>query len=123
VTQRDVVLHELRAAGTAGVSSDRFCSLGVYRYSARILELREQGHTIRTVRLSGNTYRFVLTSDPAAGIASGTPGPASAAGTTPLPNRIAASCAPDSSQPPGDQSTLFTAVDADAMPVMYRDAA
>ena len=60
-TQREIVLRALVEAGRNGVSALDFLSAhGVYRAGARVFELRNEGYTIRTVRVIGNVATYVL---------------------------------------------------------------
>jgi len=65
VTQRDIVLKALRDAGDRGVHSFEFLELQIPRAAARVLELRENGHTITSTRerLNGDAegvrYRLI----------------------------------------------------------------
>jgi biotin operon repressor len=64
VTHREQVLEALRAAGPAGVSNGYLNRLGIFRYSARIHELRDRGFEIRTVNGKGGLATFYLTAEP-----------------------------------------------------------
>lgn len=65
MTQRDIVLKALRDAGDRGVHSFEFLELQIPRAAARVLELRENGHTITSTRerLNGDAegvrYRLI----------------------------------------------------------------
>lgn len=65
MTQKQKVLQALRAAGPLGVTNRQLHDLGVWRYSARILELRHAGHAIRTENHKGGLARFYLDTEPA----------------------------------------------------------
>lgn len=64
-TQRDTVLKALRDAGEQGVHSFEFLTLGIPWAAARVLELRESGHTITSTRerlngeVEGVRYRLI----------------------------------------------------------------
>lgn len=60
MTHKDTILACLRDAGTRGVTNVEFNRFPIFRYSARIHELRKQGHTIRTIPEGGSVVRFVL---------------------------------------------------------------
>lgn len=64
MSQRDQVLQALRQAGTNGVSNGYLNRLGIYRYSARVHELRRDGFEIRTVNGRDGLCTFYLTSEP-----------------------------------------------------------
>lgn len=65
MSQKEQILHALRAAGSRGVSNGELNRMGIFRYSARILELRHAGHVIRTVTGKGGLARFYLDTEPA----------------------------------------------------------
>lgn len=50
MTQRQRVLHLLREAGDRGVHSFEMIQLGIPRVAARVHELQQDGHTIRSER-------------------------------------------------------------------------
>lgn len=61
ITQTEKVLHKLKQAGLAGVTNydlNQIC----FRYGARIHELREQGHDIKTIQIKRGYFRFILVS-------------------------------------------------------------
>lgn len=49
--------------------TNHFCNdrLGIYRYGARLLELRREGHAIESIHEGDGTWRFVLRSGPKPG--------------------------------------------------------
>jgi hypothetical protein len=59
MTKREVVLSMLTNA-TGGVTGREFVDAGVFRYSARIKELRDKGHMIESKRLGQGHYEFRL---------------------------------------------------------------
>ena len=60
-TQTKLVLALLQAAGDQGVSALTLLKVaGVYRAGARIYELRQAGHQIRTERKARQTARYYL---------------------------------------------------------------
>lgn len=61
MTKKQLTLNLLRSAGDKGVDNRELNHAGVWRYSARIKELRDEGHNIRTVRLGQGHFRFILT--------------------------------------------------------------
>jgi hypothetical protein len=65
LTQRDKVLKALRAAGGQGVTSLQLAQHCGLRYGARVMELRDQGFEIETVRVNRSVYVYKLTSEPA----------------------------------------------------------
>lgn len=60
-TKKQLVLNMLRSAGKGGVDNRELNHAGVWRYSARIKELRDEGHNIKTQRLDHGHFRFILT--------------------------------------------------------------
>jgi hypothetical protein len=56
------MLHE---RGQAGVLNYEFPQNFILNYKARLDELREKGHDIKTVFVSGNVYKYVLQGIPA----------------------------------------------------------
>lgn len=65
MTQRETVLKALREGGKGGVTNGHLNRLGIFRYSARIHELRDQGYVIRTVNGKAGLATFYLESEPA----------------------------------------------------------
>lgn len=63
MSQRETVLQALRDAGDRGVTNGELNRLGIFRYSARIHELRQAGHTIRTENGEGGLATFFLEHD------------------------------------------------------------
>ena len=80
MTQRGRVLQALRAAGSAGVTNGQLHDLGVWRYSARIHELREEGYTIRTVNGKDGLATFFLEAEPQTASPSLSPPPSAGGG-------------------------------------------
>ena len=64
MTKKEKVLSMLEAAGDRGVTNRELNEAGIYRYSARIKELRDEGKTIDTVRIKGGYFKFRLASSP-----------------------------------------------------------
>lgn len=63
--QRDVILRELRAAGSAGVLSTVFLyEHKILRPASRVNELRRQNFVIETVPGPGGVARYTLRSEP-----------------------------------------------------------
>lgn len=60
LTQRERVLSMLREAGDDGVPTASFLREMIPRFSARIEELREAGHTIQSERVSSGSWRYTL---------------------------------------------------------------
>jgi hypothetical protein len=58
MTQRDVVYSMLRRAHKAGVTNGAFAEAGILRYSARIEELRREGHAIVKQRVSARCWKY-----------------------------------------------------------------
>ena len=65
LTQRERVLSMLTEAGDEGVPTASFLREMIPRFSARIEELREAGHTIRSERVSSGSWRYTLVGDEA----------------------------------------------------------
>jgi hypothetical protein len=64
VTRRDLALSLLRDAGARGVTTHELLDSGVgSRYSARIRELRQEGHQITSERIREGSWRYTLESD------------------------------------------------------------
>lgn len=61
LTKKQLTLNLLRSAGDTGVDNRELNHAGIWRYSARIKELRDEGYNIRTVRLEQGHFRFILT--------------------------------------------------------------
>jgi hypothetical protein len=60
-SKRRQVLDLLRAAGTRGVTTAELLEAGVgARYSARLLELRREGHVIEAQRVRDGSWRYTL---------------------------------------------------------------
>lgn len=60
-TQRDQVLALLKSRGTEGISAielDR--KFGIYRAAARVMELRELGWRIKTIKSPNKTALYIL---------------------------------------------------------------
>jgi len=64
MTKKEKVLSMLQAAGDRGVTNRELNDAGVYRYSARIKELRDEGMKISTTRVKGGLFEFRLVSPP-----------------------------------------------------------
>lgn len=66
MTKKDRTLAMLRAAAGRGqgVTNRELNDAGVFRYSARIAELRSEGHPIETIRRKKGLYEFRLASPP-----------------------------------------------------------
>ena len=60
MTKKEKVLSMLQAAGDRGVTNRELNEAGVYRYSARIKELRDEGTEILTTRVKGGLFKFRL---------------------------------------------------------------
>jgi len=61
--QRQRVLDLLRERGAAGATNRELNQIG-FRYGARLWELKRQGFSIRTDRLTDTLFRFVLLAEP-----------------------------------------------------------
>lgn len=64
MTQKLTVLQALKDAGDRGVSNGELNALGIFRYSARVHELREEGHQIRTVNGKNGLAKFFYEGGP-----------------------------------------------------------
>lgn len=64
MTQRETILDALRKAGPLGVTNGALNRLGIFRYSARIHELRASGYEIRTVNGTDGLAIFYLENEP-----------------------------------------------------------
>lgn len=64
-TQKQTVLAMLEAAGDRGVTSAEFYAAYLPRFSARLLELREEGHVVSSERLRDSAWRYTLLNSPA----------------------------------------------------------
>lgn len=60
MTQREQVLRMLQRAGEDGVSTAAFLEARLPRFSARIQELRREGHTIESIRVREGSWRYLL---------------------------------------------------------------
>ena len=56
----------LEQAGREGVTNGQFVDAQILRYSARIKELRDNGHRIEKHRITDGTFRYTLQQDCAA---------------------------------------------------------
>lgn len=63
MNKRETVLAMLTNA-THGVTGREFVDAGVFRYSARIKELRDKGYIIESKRLSQGNFQFRLVGNP-----------------------------------------------------------
>jgi len=61
-TQADRILDKLEAAGDQGVLNIDLMPIA-WRYSARIADLRKDGHRIRSTHIKNAVWRFTLLSD------------------------------------------------------------
>jgi len=60
MTKKEKVLSMLEAAGDRGVTNRELNDAGIFRYSARIKELRDEGKEILTTRIKGGLFKFRL---------------------------------------------------------------
>lgn len=71
--QRAYIHHLLVEAGPDGVTTNQLMAFGAgSRYSARILELRDQGMTIESVKVTEGNWRYTLVG---AGVRTSAPAP------------------------------------------------
>ena len=110
MTKKEQVLAMLQAAGDRGVTNRELNEAGIYRYSARIKELRDEGTEVDTIRIKGGYFKFRLVSPPC-DPAEGAEG---AVADTPRPR---ADDLPGSSPfPPGDRSPKLFVCDLNDSP-------
>ena len=64
MTKKEQVLAMLQAAGDRGVTNRELNEAGIYRYSARIKELRDEGTEVDTIRIKGGYFKFRLADFP-----------------------------------------------------------
>lgn len=60
MTQRETVYTMLRRAHKDGVTNGAFAEAEILRYSARIEELRREGHAIVKQRVSAKCWKYTL---------------------------------------------------------------
>lgn len=60
MTQKETVYSMLRCAHKDGVTNGAFAEAGILRYSARIEELRREGHAIVKQRVSAKCWKYTL---------------------------------------------------------------
>jgi len=62
MNQASRILQKLRARGKTGVMNYEFVHMmpPILRYSARIDELRKEGHDIQTKRIKKGIFKFIL---------------------------------------------------------------
>lgn len=64
-TRRELLAKLLRDAGDHGVTTGELLQHGVgSRYSARLMELREQGWVVQAERVRDGQWRYILVSEP-----------------------------------------------------------
>jgi hypothetical protein len=67
-SSKDRILAALQDAGARGVTNHEFNDgMRIYRYGARIEELRKAGHAIASIDEGNGCWRFVLTTGPRPG--------------------------------------------------------
>lgn len=103
MTQRQTVYSMLRRAHKDGVTNGAFAEAGILRYSARIKELRAEGHPIVRQRISGKCFKYTLLEGSA-------PTAAPASGDRPLPGGVGL-------PRPEYQAGAGAAVDAELIPI------
>lgn len=59
-TQATKILLALDKAGKQGMTTNDFLSMYISRFSARLLELRKQGHNIKSEPMRRGQYRYTL---------------------------------------------------------------
>lgn len=62
LTQKQRILEALEAKGS--VTNIELNNLGIYRYSARIKDLRDAGHLIEAVHVRDGLWKFVYGGQP-----------------------------------------------------------
>lgn len=65
MSQHDTCLSMLKSAGSAGVTTQQFLQAYIPRFSARLLELKQEGYDIQTLPYKGSCKRYVLKMAPA----------------------------------------------------------
>ena len=60
-TQKDRILEFLGERGEDGVSNTELNNMGIYRYGARIMELRRQGCQIKSDHIRKGLWKFTFT--------------------------------------------------------------
>jgi len=63
MTQKEKIYKELERAGSFGVTNYDLNDI-CFRYSARIKDLRDDGHNIVAIKEKGSRWRFVLIKEP-----------------------------------------------------------
>lgn len=113
MTKREQVLSMLKAAGDRGVTNRELNEAGIYRYSARIKELRDEGVDVETVRIKGGYFKFRLVDFPLSSPADSAPD-----GCKGLPVREEEGRSPEreTTDRPGDSLPLIFACDLNDSP-------
>lgn len=99
MNQREQVLAMLKQAGDRGVTTADFLGAYLPRFSARIKELRDEGHTIRTERLSQSSSRYIFVA-PDKGVTNTADQHPSAGSAVPKGGRKSDGAPPVPSEPP-----------------------
>ena len=60
MTQKQKIISMLRVRGQQGICNYEFPQNFILNYKARLDELREAGHKIKTIRVKDNVWKYVL---------------------------------------------------------------
>ena len=61
MSHRTKILSLLRERGNQGVTNKELNhDLGIFRYGARIMELRQEGHNIQSIHVHRGLWKFIL---------------------------------------------------------------
>ena len=60
MNQKHRIIEWLRERGSVGVNNYEFPQRYILNYKARLDELREEGYNIKTIKVEGNVWRYVL---------------------------------------------------------------
>lgn len=60
MSQEDKILWILRKKNKYGAEAVDFINMGIFKYSSRISDLRQDGYTINAVRIKGNHWKYYL---------------------------------------------------------------
>lgn len=104
MTKKELTLNLLRAAARRGqgVSNRQLNDAGVFRYSARIKELRDEGHEIETIGHKNGLYEFRLILFP-----------------SPLGSGEGAGVGDETTRPAGESSDGMAEPSGDTQPVLF----
>lgn len=63
LSQADRILQALKSAKDIGITSRDMVNMGIFKYSSRIAELRQDGHNIVGIRQHGSLWKYYLKED------------------------------------------------------------